>query len=138
MTAGDVADRTLPASLSAQLLIHICRYMTPGVWYDWQEVVKAVTPRVPRSVAGRRGYAEWERGVRRRRPDEDPPPRDIREGDIRSGARTWIRWAVDNVEGVFEWRGKVRQSNRQIRLVHIPPHIRDYVKHSDQGQQDDS
>jgi hypothetical protein len=116
---------TPPASLSAQLLIHVCEYMKPGVWYAWGDVVKAVTPRVPRHAAGRRGYAEWTRG-RRRITGEDPPKRPFTETDVRGGARTLIRWSVDNVIDAFEWRGP--RQHREIRLLRVPPHIREYIK----------
>lgn len=115
---------TPPASRNAQLLIHVCRYMTIGEWYDWEDVVKAVTPRVQRMPAVQRAEEERAR-LSRKRTGREPPKRAITDRIVGAGARTHIRWAVDSVINTFEWRGK--RPRRQVRLLRVPPHIREYV-----------
>ena len=113
-----------PAALSSQLQIHVCAYMELGKWYRWEDVVKAVTPRVPREAAGRRGYADWV-GQSTRRTGHPPAARPIAQAHVLAGSRTLIRNAVDNVKDAFEWRGP--RTHREIRLLRIPEHILDYV-----------
>lgn len=119
-----MVDTPPPASLSAQLLIHVCEYMEPGRWYAWNDVVAAVTPKVPRMPAARRGEADWAR-QRRQRTGEEAPKRGVTEATVRAGARILIRWSVDNVPDAFEWRGP--RQGREIRLRHVPTYIREYV-----------
>jgi hypothetical protein len=117
---------TPPATTSAQLLVYVCRYMKIGVWYDWDDVVKAVTPKVPRMAALRRGESEWARGIRKRTGHTPLRPHPNPEVAVKSGARILIRWSVDNVENTFEWRGE--RGHRQLRLLRVPHHVRDHVK----------
>ena len=119
-------EGTPPQSLCAQLIIPICHYLQDGEWHSWDDLVKVVTPYVPRPVAGRQGKNDWERSYKKRNPGKSPPYRNPNsEALIQSGARTWIGWAVYGSNRWFEKvgkRGKVR-----IRMRAVPRHIRAYV-----------
>ena len=122
---------TPPTTMSAQLLVYVCEYMQIGKWYDWNDVVKAVTPKVPRMMAMRRGESEWTRGIRKRTGHTPLRPHPNPETVVKSGARILIRWTVDNVQNTFEWRGE--RGHRQLRLLRIPEHVRDHVTKSSES-----
>lgn len=121
---------TPPASRNAQLLIHVCQYMKIGKWYDWEDVVKAVTPRAQRMPAAQRAEEERDR-LAVKRTGRKAPKRAITDRIVAAGARTHIRWAVDSVVNTFERRGK--RPNQQIRLLRVPPHIRPYLDGDREG-----
>lgn len=120
-----IDNGTPPDSLSAYLLIHLCVYLQDGKWHSWDDVVKAVSHRVPRTVAGRRGEADRAR-VSRYRTGKKGRSRDPdNEAAIRAGARTLLSQAVRSSERWFEKDGP--RLNQRIRMKGVPEHIRKYL-----------
>lgn len=125
-----LGEGTPPDALAAQLLIHVCEYLQDRQWHDWDDVVKAVTPKVPRPTAARKGEKEWKR-ITRYRTGRTPTSRDPNsEAFIRNGARALLASAVRTSERWFEREGK--RGSLRIRMLEVPKHLRAYV-HDRQG-----
>jgi hypothetical protein len=124
-TMKPLDNGTPPEALGTELLIHICVYLQDGKWHAWNDVVEALTPKVPRSVAGRKGKSELER-IRVLRTGKKGRPRDPNsEACVRSGARALLAQALRGWEQYIVKEGP--RLNQRVRMKGLPDHIRQYV-----------
>lgn len=127
-TTSRATDGTPPSSRGAQILLQIHAILKDGEWHSWEQVVKAVAPKLHRPAAGRVG--ENDRVRQQRRMGCSPRRRtQPTESTVLSGARSLMAQAVRSSDRWFEKRGERRQ--KEIRMKATPTHLLPYVDDDD-------
>jgi len=115
-----------PVSRGKRLMLYVHAELKDGEWHDWEEVVNAVWPKVPRGAAFRKNESERKRLHRKRHgPNSQPARRKMTEAHIRSGANTLLKEAVRSWRKWIEWDGD------KVRLLATPKALAPYIDPKD-------